>query len=372
MSGKIRVGVVMGGRSSEHEVSLRSAQSVIKAIDKERFEVVPIGITKTGKWIFHRDALAILMALADPKMLPSDFWAAHARPDAPKQVADSATMLPTKEELSTLDVLFPALHGPFGEDGTIQGMLELAHLPYVGAGVLASAVGMDKIVFKDVMKANEIPVAPYWHCLRSRWEAEPEQVLDAVEGALGYPVFTKPPNMGSSVGISKCRNREELRKGISEAVRFDRKVLVEAAVPNVREIEVSVLGNDNPLASVPGEIVPNHEFYDYSAKYLGSADNDSKLLIPSPLSDEETALIRDLAIRTYRAIDGSGLSRVDFLMNRETGEMFINEVNTMPGFTSISMYPKMWEVTGIPYSALITRLIELAIERFKDRERIEV
>ncbi|MBL7977941.1 MAG: D-alanine--D-alanine ligase [Bacteroidetes Order II. Incertae sedis bacterium] len=369
---KIRVGVVMGGRSSEHEVSLRSAQSVIQAMDKERFEVVPVGITKTGKWIIHPEALSILLALADKHMLPADFVAAHARSEVPVSVAEAASMLPTTQELAAFDVLFPVLHGPYGEDGTMQGLLEMAHVPYVGAGVLASAVGMDKIVFKDVMRANNIPVSPYWHCLRSRWEQEPETVLDEVETTLGYPVFTKPPNMGSSVGISKCIDRDALRKGITEAVRFDRKVLVEAAVPNVREIEVSVLGNDHPKASVPGEIVPNHEFYDYAAKYLGSADNDSKLLIPSPLTDEETAYIRQLAVRTYRAIDGSGLSRVDFLMNRETGEVFINEVNTMPGFTSISMYPKMWEVTGIPYQTLITHLIELAIERFKDREKLEV
>ncbi|HRR09195.1 MAG TPA: D-alanine--D-alanine ligase family protein [Rhodothermales bacterium] len=371
MHRKIRVGVVMGGRSSEHEVSLRSAQSVIQAMDKERFEVVPVGITKTGKWIIHPEALAILLTLADKHMLPADFVAAHARAEAPVSVAETASMLPTMQELAAFDVLFPVMHGPFCEDGTIQGLLEMAHIPYVGAGVLASAVGMDKIVFKDVMKANGIPVSPYWHCLRSRWKKEPESVLDEVEAALGYPVFSKPPNMGSSVGISKCSNRDSLRKGITEAVRFDRKILIEAAVPNVREIEVSVLGNDYPKASVPGEIVPNHEFYDYEAKYLGSTDNDSKLLIPAPLTDEETAYIRQLAVRTYRAIDGAGLSRVDFLMNRETCEVFINEVNTMPGFTSISMYPKMWEATGISYQALITQLIELAIERFKDREKLE-
>ena len=216
-------------------------------------------------------------------------------------------------------------------------------------------------------EANDIPVAPYWHCLRSEWRRDPEAALDAVEAALGYPVFTKPPNMGSSVGVCKCRNREELRQGMEEAARFDRKILVEAAVPNAREIEVSVLGNDAPIASVPGEIVPNREFYDYAAKYLGSSDDDSKLLIPAPLSDGQTALIRALAIRAFRAIDGSGLSRADFLMDAETGALYINEVNTMPGFTSISMYPKMWEATGLAYSDLITRLIELAIERHGDK-----
>jgi D-alanine-D-alanine ligase len=372
MSKKIRVGVVFGGRSSEHEVSLRSAKSVMDAIDKSKFEVVPIGITKEGKWVLHPQSLSILVGISNQKMLPSEFLAANLRDDAPLETVDEASVMPTSAELAPMDVVFPVLHGPFGEDGTMQGLLELANIPYVGTGVLASAVGMDKIVFKDVMKANDIPVAPYWHCLRSQWEKSPDAVLDAVEECLGFPVFTKPPNMGSSVGISKCRNREELHKGISEAVRFDRKVLVEAAVPNVREIEVSVMGNDEPIASVPGEIVPNHDFYDYAAKYLGSADNDSKLLIPSPLSVEKTAYIRDLAVRTFRAIDGSGLSRVDFLMDRETEEIFINEVNTMPGFTSISMYPKMWEATGIGYSELITRLIELAIERHQDRMKTEI
>lgn len=372
MQDKIRVGVVFGGRSSEHEVSLRSAKSVMNAIDRQKFEVVPIGITKTGQWVLHPQALSILVGLSDAKMLPADFYAANYDANAPLSEVEATAVLPTTQALAPIEVVFPVLHGPFGEDGTLQGMLEMANMPYVGTGVLASAVGMDKIVFKDVMKANGIPVAPYWHCLRSHWEREPEAVLDAVEQALGYPVFTKPPNMGSSVGISKCRNREELRKGISEAARFDRKILVEAAVPHVREIEVSVLGNDDPIASVPGEIVPNHEFYDYAAKYLGSADNDSKLLIPSPLTEAQTAEIRDLAVRTFRAIDGSGLSRVDFLMNRETEEMFINEVNTMPGFTSISMYPKMWEATGLSYPDLITKLIELAIERHQDRAKTEV
>lgn len=372
MSNKIRVGVAFGGRSSEHEVSLRSAKSVMIAIDRDKFEVVPIGITKEGKWILHNQALSILIGLSDQKKLPADFVAENADANAPLEAETSASIMPTSSELQPIDVVFPVMHGPYGEDGTIQGLLEMANVPYVGTGVLASAVGMDKILFKDVMKANGIPVAPYWHCLRSQWQKSPEAVLDAIEQALPYPVFTKPPNMGSSVGISKCDNRDELRKGLNEAARFDRKLLVEMGVLNVREIEVSVMGNDAPLASVPGEIVPNHEFYDYASKYLGSADNDSKLLIPAPLSPLKTDEIRTLAIQTFRAIDGSGLSRVDFLMNRETEEIFINEVNTMPGFTSISMYPKMWEATGIGYSELITRLIEFAIERHADRAKIEV
>jgi D-alanine-D-alanine ligase len=370
---KIKVGVLFGGRSSEHEVSLRSAQSVMDALDKTRFEVVPIGISKGGKWILHPQVLNILVAASNPAMLPADFVEAHRKAETSlAQIDHDVSILPTKRQLEDIDVFFPVLHGPYGEDGTLQGMFEMAGLPYVGTGVLASAVGMDKIIFKDIMKSNGIPVAPYWHCLRSQWEKDPEQALDAVEKSLGYPVFTKPPNMGSSVGVSKCRNRAELRKGMSEAARFDRKILVEAAVPNAREIEVSVLGNDDPMASVPGEIIPVGEFYDYSAKYLGSADKDSELLIPAPLSPERTAEIRALAIRAFRAIDGAGLSRADFLMNGDTEAIFINEVNTMPGFTSISMYPKMWEATGLPYRELITRLIELALERHRDREKTEV
>jgi D-alanine-D-alanine ligase len=314
-----------------------------------------------------------LVAASNPAMLPADFVEAHREAETSlTRLGAEVSILPTKRQMADLDVVFPVLHGPYGEDGTLQGLLEIAGLPYVGTGVLASAVGMDKIVFKDVMKSNGIPVAPYWHCLRSEWEKAPEEALDAVEAALGYPVFTKPPNMGSSVGISKCRNRAELRKGMSEAARFDRKILVEAAVPNAREIEVSVLGNDDPVASVPGEIIPVGEFYDYAAKYLGSADKDSELLIPAPLSSERTAEIRALAVRAFRAIDGAGLSRADFLMNGDTEAIFINEVNTMPGFTSISMYPKMWEATGLPYRELITRLIELAMERHRDREKTEV
>lgn len=369
---KIRVGVVFGGRSSEHEVSLRSAQSVMDAIDKNRFEVVPVGISKEGKWLLHPQALSLLVASSNPAMLPAAFVAEHGHPALAMEAVEDSAILPTTRQLAPIDVFFPVLHGPYGEDGTIQGMLEMAGVPYVGTGVLASAVGMDKIVFKDVMKANDIPVAPYWHCLRSRWAREPEQVLDEVETALGYPVFTKPPNMGSSVGVCKCRDRAELRKGMEEAARFDRKILVEAAVPKAREIEVSVLGNDDPIASVPGEIVPNNEFYDYAAKYLGSAENDSKLLIPAPLSEARSTEIRALAIRAFRAIDGSGLSRADFLMDGDTEALYINEVNTMPGFTSISMYPKMWAATGLGYSDLITKLIELALERHQDRAKTEM
>lgn len=365
---KPKVAVVFGGKSSEHEVSLRSAKSVMNAINQSQFEIVPVGITKKGEWVFHPQAHAILIGLCNQKMLPAEFLAENP----PAHIAITATKLPNPADFTDIDVVFPVIHGPNGEDGTIQGLLEIGDLPYVGTGILASSVGMDKIVFKDVMKANGIPVAPYWHCLRKDWEANPEAQIQAIEEKLGYPVFTKPPNMGSSVGIKKCDNQEELRDGMNTAARYDRKILVEAAVPNTREIEISVLGNDTPQASVAGEIIPNHEFYDYEAKYLGTATSESKTLIPADLSPDEMAEIQALAVRTFKAIDGSGLSRVDFLMNRESKEVFINEVNTMPGFTSISMYPKMWEASGLAYTDLISRLIELAIERHQERAKNEI
>jgi D-alanine-D-alanine ligase len=282
---------------------------------------------------------------------------------------EEAVLVPRASLLSELDVVFPVLHGPYGEDGTVQGLLELAGLPYVGAGVTGSAVAMDKIVYKDVMKAHRLPIVPYLYVTRQRWEAEPRAVLEEAETVLGYPVFTKPANLGSSVGISKCVDRAALTSGLDDAARYDRKLLIEQAVPNAREIEVSVLGNDQPIASYPGEIVPSREFYDYAAKYIDEGSEASRLLIPAPLSDELTAEVRDLAVQCFLAIDCAGLARVDFLLNRDSGEVFLNEVNTIPGFTSISMYPKLWEATGIPYSELVTRLIDLAFERHAERQR---
>jgi D-alanine-D-alanine ligase len=280
-----------------------------------------------------------------------------------------ASLVPRASSLSDLDVIFPVLHGPFGEDGTVQGLLELAGIPYVGAGVTASSVAMDKIIFKDVMKAHNLPIVPHLHFLRGQWEREQEAVLEEIEVHLSYPVFTKPANLGSSVGILKCHDRAGLVTGLNEAARYDRKLLVEHAVPNAREIEVSVLGNDDPLASLPGEVVPKREFYDYVAKYIDEGDEASGLLVPAPLSEERTAYVRKLAIEAYSAIDCAGLARVDFLLNDESKEIFVNEMNTLPGFTSISMYPKLWEATGISYSELISRLIDFALERHQDRQR---
>jgi D-alanine-D-alanine ligase len=334
MARRIRVGVIFGGRSGEHEVSLASARSVMNAMDESKYEIVPIGITKEGRWIASSGG-------------------------------------PGGVRMAELDVVFPVLHGTFGEDGTVQGLLELAGIPYVGAGVLGSVLGLDKIAFKDVMRAHGLPIVDDVVLKRKEWDADPDGVMDRVEAELDYPVFVKPANLGSSVGISKCHDREELARGLAEAARYDRKLLVEVAVPAAREIEVSVLGNDEPIASVPGEIIPSREFYSYESKYIDDGDEASKLLIPAPISPEMTARVRDLAVRVYEAIDCNGMARADFLLSGETGELYISEVNTIPGFTSISMYPKLWEASGLAYPELIDRLIELALERHRDKQRSE-
>ncbi len=392
MGRKIRVGIIFGGRSAEHEVSLRSARSVMAAIDDTRYQTVPIGIDKEGRWLAAGtpaagtpaagtpaagtpaagtpaagDPMQTLLEGADPKLLEGGGGAAGET----LGLADGepASVVPRERMLSRADVIFPVLHGPYGEDGTVQGLLELAGVAYVGAGVTASALAMDKVLFKDVMRAHGIPTIGSLAVKRRRWERAPEAVLDELEEGLDYPVFVKPANLGSSVGISKCQDRESLAAGLEEAARFDRKLLVELAVPNAREIEVSVLGNDDPEASVPGEIRASREFYDYASKYLDADADASELLIPAPLDAELTARIRELAVETYLAIDCSGLARVDFLLDDGSGEIYVNEVNTIPGFTSISMYSKLWEASGISYRELISRLVELALERHRDRQR---
>jgi D-alanine-D-alanine ligase len=369
MTPKIRVGVIFGGRSGEHEVSLASARSVMGAIDRDKYEIVPVGITKEGRWIASGDPMKALEAGDAGASQPAALLGDPSRRGLMR--LDDTERAVEATHLAELDVIFPVLHGPYGEDGTVQGLLELAGIPYVGAGVTGSAVGMDKAIFKDVMRAHGLPIVDSLVFKRREWDADPEGVMERIEERLGYPVFTKPVNLGSSVGISKCHDRAGLAAGLAEAARYDRKLLVEAAVPAAREIEVSVLGNDDPIASVPGEIIPSREFYSYDSKYLDTGKDASDLLIPAPISPEQTELARDLAIRAYKAIDCAGMARADFLLSGETGELYVNELNTLPGFTVISMYPKLWEATGIPYPELIDRLIGYALERYDDKSRSE-
>ena len=376
---KVKLAVLFGGRSGEHEVSLASARSVMSALDPDKYEIIPVGITREGAWIVGADPMHALeeedfartrsaAMFADPS--ERGLWASKRE----AEVTHLRERTPDERKLAALsrvDVVFPVLHGTFGEDGTVQGLLELAGVPYVGAGVLCSALAMDKIAFKDVITAHDLPTPDYLWMTRRAWEAEPDRWLDRVAERLGFPVFTKPANLGSSVGISKCKDRESLRRGMDEAARYDRRILVEWAVPAAREIEVSVLGNEDPSASVPGEVVPSREFYDYAAKYLDTGERASGLLIPAPLDDETVETIQALAVETYRAIDGAGMARVDFLMNGENDALYVNEVNTIPGFTSISMYPKLWEASGVPYRRLLDWLVDLALDRHQENSRSE-
>ncbi len=360
MSTKLRVGVIFGGRSGEHEVSLRSAESVINAMDESKYEIVPICITPEGSWLISEGVRSLLPA----SLMASN----HREPVA--ILCDPTRQGLTRLEAGNLDrepldVIFPVLHGTYGEDGTIQGLLEMAGVPYIGCGVLASACGMDKVVMKQLFEQAGLTTTGYEWFLRSSWETDPEAVTEQVSRSLGYPVFVKPANLGSSVGISKAEDRGELRDAIDDAARYDRRIIVERAIKG-REIEVSVLGNDNPMASLPGEIVAGHEFYDYEDKYI---DNISKTVIPAELPEQITEQIQRDAIRAFQAIDGAGLARVDFFVERESSRVIINEINTMPGFTSISMFAKMWEASGISYSELIDRLIALALERHRDKSR---
>ncbi len=360
---KIRVGIIFGGRSGEHEVSLISARSVMEAIDKDKFEVVPIGITKDGRWVASGDPLKALQLGTLEGSQPVALLGDPSRRGL-MRLEEGESYL-TAAPIAELDVIFPVLHGPYGEDGTVQGLLELADIPYVGAGVLGSALGMDKIAMKDIFRAHGLPVVKYLPFKRRDWERDPESILERIEAELGYPCFTKPANLGSSVGVSKAHNREELVAGMEEAAKYDRRLLVEEGI-NAREIEVSVLGNDDPITSVPGEVVPCNEFYDYAAKYI---DDASELLIPAPISPELTERVQKLAVKAYLAIDCAGMARADFLLDRDNGDLYISELNTIPGFTPISMYPKLWEATGLSYPELIERLIELALERHADKSR---
>jgi D-alanine-D-alanine ligase len=364
MKNKLRVGLIFGGRSGEHEVSLMSAREVMSAIDTETCEVVPIGITKEGRWLASGNPMKALTSGAADESSPAALLAEPSQRGL-MRLDNAREQALTAIQVSPLDVVFPVLHGPYGEDGTIQGLLEMAGIPYVGAGVTASAVGMDKAVFKDVMHAHGLPLVSWVVIKRQTWEQEPETTIARIEAQIGYDCFVKPANLGSSVGISKAHNRAELKAALAEAARYDRKLIVEVAL-DAREIEISVLGNDEPIASIPGEVVPSNEFYDYAAKYL---DGTSELLIPAPIPSETAELVARLAIEAFLAIDCAGMARVDFLLDRNRGDLYLNELNTLPGFTTISMYPRLWEASGISYSELIDRLIQLALERHADKSR---
>ncbi len=362
---KLRVGVLFGGRSAEHEVSLQSARNVIAAIDPKKFEVVPILITKEGRWLLGMlppGSAARLSLAGVPK------GGLEVIPTASPNVQGSLIPVACGQAappLEPLDVVFPVLHGTFGEDGAVQGLLELAGIPYVGAGVLGSAVGMDKDVMKRLFRERGLPIVPYLAVRRVDFQLNPRRVLAAAEKKFRYPVFVKPANLGSSVGVSKARNRKELEQALHAAADYDAKLLVEKAILG-REIECSVLGNDDPIASFPGEVIAGGEFYDYAAKYL---EDTAQLIVPAPLRPMQMKRVQQLAIAAFQAVECSGMARVDFFLEKRTGRILLNEINTIPGFTQISMYPRMWEASGLPYSQLVDRLIELAIKRHRERAR---
>lgn len=390
---KLRIGVLFGGRSGEHEVSLLSAASVLNAIDRSKYDVVPIGISKQGRWLTSGESQRMLkgdeqndnprhLRAGDPETTPGA--AVLARGDSilvpPEPMGERHSLIPFEsgaraghspaQQSIDVDVIFPVLHGTFGEDGTIQGLLELAGIPYVGAGVLGSAAGMDKDIMKRLFAAAGLPIVKHVSVLRSAWEKEPKKVRKLIESKLRYPLFAKPANLGSSVGISKVHTSKELGPAMNLAASYDRKLVIEQGVggekKKAREIECSVLGNDEPQASIPGEIVPIKEFYDYAAKYL---DQGSQLVIPAKLSKALTKQVGEMAIAAFKAVDCAGLARVDFLLDPVSDKLYVNEINTMPGFTAISMYPKLWAASGVEYPKLIDRLIQLALERHEEKTR---
>jgi D-alanine-D-alanine ligase len=360
---KLTVAVLFGGRSGEHEVSLMSARSVLSVLDRNRYNVVEIGITHQGTWLTGNNVLEALETGKTAGLSPVVVSPDPSEKGVYVLEGSGATFKFTK--LSDVDVFFPVLHGTFGEDGTLQGLFELADVAYVGAGVLGSSVAMDKGLFKEVMRSTGIPTPESIIVLRSEIKNSLDTVIEKAEKVGAYPLFVKPANLGSSVGVTKCRSRSDLAEGLMDAAQYDRRVLIERGIPNPREIEVSVLGNDQPTASVPGEIIPGADFYSYDAKYV--LDN-SELVIPAHLSEDQVRTFRDLAVRAYEAVDVAGMARVDFLMEKETEKIYLNELNTIPGFTKISMYPKLWEASGLPYASLVDRLIDLALERKTERD----
>jgi len=361
---KLRVGVLFGGRSGEHEVSLVSAASVLEGLDPKKYTAIPIGITKEGRWLQPR--------LPKNKLTHADLrkalrGATPVRLDAGSAQPSLVPLWSSRRQRNRLqlDVIFPVLHGTFGEDGTMQGLLELAGIPYVGAGVLASAVGMDKEMQKRLFEQAGLPVVPCLSVPRKAWEQQRNKVLTTIRRRLRFPLFVKPATLGSSIGISKAGTVRELAKALDHAAEFAQKILVERAV-NAREIEISVLGNEEPVASLPGEVMPRRDFYDYTAKYL---EDSTDFAIPARLTARQARRVQELAVSAYRAIECEGMARVDFLLERHSGKFFLNELNTIPGFTAISMYPKLWEVSGLPYPRLLDRLIQLALERQREKKR---
>ena len=364
---KIRVGIIFGGRSGEHEVSFCSASSIIKAIDKDKYTVVPIGITKEGRWISPQDSeLALRSGKIDGKntviLLNDSSGKALVHIDNHQRLDKSSA-------LEKLDVIFPVLHGPYGEDGTVQGLLELATIPYVGAGVAASAISMDKDLMKIIFQQKNLPILKWMTIKRKEWQKDKEKILSLIQNGFGYPLFVKPTNLGSSVGITKVHKKEELGEAIDLASSYDRKILIEEGLEEVREIECSVLGNDEPRASVVGEVKPAGEFYDYDSKYI---DKETQLIIPADLPDEVSQEVQRIALRAFKAVDAAGMARVDFFVSKKENKIYLSEINTIPGFTSTSMYPRLWKASGIPYPELIDRLIQLALERHQDKKQNKI
>ncbi len=361
---KLRVGIIFGGRSAEHEVSLVSAASVIAALDKEKYDIVPIGITPEGRWLSSADAVRLLK-----EKTPIDHLPEHVLlPDPRRQGLTPINHSSPEPATKTVDVVFPVLHGTYGEDGAIQGLFELADVPYVGAGVLGSAIGMDKVVQKQLLHHAKIPVAPDLWFFSSDYETHEKRWITRIERKLGYPSFVKPANLGSSVGITKAHNRRELQEAIRIAAEYDRKILVEKGIRNAREIECSVLGNDQPVASRPGEVVPSNEFYDYDAKYV---DGKSQILVPARLPAAVVKKVQRYSTEAFRVLHCEGMARVDFLVAGGGRRIYLSEINTIPGFTSISMYPKLWEASGLSYPALLDRLIALALERHAAKRKLK-
>jgi len=364
---KIKVGLIFGGRSGEHEVSFCSASSIIKAIDKDKYTVVPIGITKEGRWISPQDSE---LALQSGKIKGKNTVILLNDPSDRALVRiDNNQILDKSSTLERLDLIFPVLHGPYGEDGTIQGLLELADIPYVGAGVAASAISMDKDLMKAIFKQRDLPILKWMTIKRKEWQKDKEKILSLVRYDFEYPLFVKPTNLGSSIGITKVHKKKELEKAIDLASSYDRKILIEEGLEEAREIECSVLGNDEPRTSVVGEVRPAGEFYDYDSKYI---DKETQLIVPADLPDGVSRKVQEIALHAFKAVDAAGMARVDFFVSKKENKIYLSEINTIPGFTSVSMYPRLWEASGIPYPELIDRLIQLALERHQDKKQNKI